>query len=461
MTTTQAARKENTMTTTQTAQKEQLALQGGIKAVSTIEGKGRPKIGVEEFMSIAERFGLDSDSLAKIRVTVEAADWDAGPFLANYYSGLEESKVQGFERIARETFGSPYASGVNSGTGALHCAFVAAGVGPGREVICPAIGFYATAAAVVMAGGVPVFCDVDNSVSMDVDALIPLINERTVALAPTHVMGNVCNMERIMDVAKEYKLKVVEDCAQACGGKFNGQYVGTFGDFGCFSISAYKIVGGGEGGLVLTKTERDWDAVNAVAEGGGLWRPTRFAPKRYDGELIVGTNYRMSELEACVDMIQLSKVNETVGRFRHVKETIVKQLASFAEITPQLRHDGGGDVGYQLRFFPNSVELADQIAQALNAEGIACSTRAGSDAPDWHIYYYMYPLKESFSCACYTGDAEKTYEKGACPVADSLFDRMVSVSLNQWYSDSDCDHIAAGLNKVFKAYCAEESHKTW
>ncbi|MDP6357527.1 MAG: DegT/DnrJ/EryC1/StrS family aminotransferase, partial [Planctomycetota bacterium] len=154
------------MATTTDRQTEQLALQGGMKAVSGIEGKGEPKIGAEEFMSIAERFGLSEETLAKIRDAVEAEDWGGGPFLANYYCGLPESRVQAYERTARELFGSPFAIGVSSGTGALHSAFVAAGVKPGTEVICPAIGFYATAAAVGMAGGVPVFCDVDNSMTM-------------------------------------------------------------------------------------------------------------------------------------------------------------------------------------------------------------------------------------------------------------------------------------------------------
>ncbi|MDP6116154.1 MAG: aminotransferase class I/II-fold pyridoxal phosphate-dependent enzyme [Planctomycetota bacterium] len=450
------------MATTNDRQTEQLALQGGMKAVSGIEGKGEPKIGAEEFMSIAERFGLSEETLAKIRDAVEAEDWGGGPFLANYYCGLPESRVQAYERTARELFGSPFAIGVSSGTGALHSAFVAAGVKPGTEVICPAIGFYATAAAVGMAGGVPVFCDVDNSMTMDADLLEPLINERTVALAPTHPMGNICHMDKIMAVAEKHGLKVVEDCAQACGGRFNGQLVGTFGEFGCFSISAYKIVGGGEGGLVLTKIQRDWDRVNGLAEGGGLWRPVRFAEPRYEDELLIGTNYRMSDLEASVNVVQLGRMEETVERFRHTKQRVVSQLESFAEITPQLRHDPAGDVGYQLRFFPDTVELAVKIAEALNAEGIGAGTRGGNERPDWHIYHYMYPLKDYAGCSCYDGDASKTYDKGACPVADDLFERVVSIGLNQWYTEGDCDQIAAGINKVLRAYCTPASDgKPW
>ena len=436
---------------------QQLALQGGMKAVSAIEGKGDPKIGIDEFMAIAGRFAFTAAAQAKIREAVAADDMGTGPFLANYYSGLKESKVQEYERIAREYFGVSYAIGVSSGTGALHAAFVAAGVGPGKEVICPAIGFYATAAAVAMAGGVPVFTDVDASLSMDPDAIEPLINERTVALAPTHVMGTVCDIERIQAVARKHGLKVVEDCAQSCGGCFKGKLVGTTSDFGCFSISSYKIVGGGEGGLLLMQTERDWDRASGLAEGGGLWRPDRFAAPRYKDELIVGSNYRMSEIEACIDVVQLSKAEETVGRFRKAKRRIVDQLETFAEITPQLLNDRDGDVGYLLRFFPESPELAAQIAEALNAEGIAASTRGGSATPDWHLYHYMYPLKSHVPCGCYDGNARQTYEKGACPVADDLFERMVDVGLNQWYTEADCAHVASGINKVLRAFCTPAS----
>ena len=286
---------------------QKLALQGGMKAVTRIEGKGDPKIGVEEFMSVAERFGLSPSALGKIRTVLEEESWGEGPFLANYYSNLKETRVQALERIARETFGVKYAIGVSSGTAALHAAFVSAGVGPGREVICPAIGFFATAAAVVQSKGIPVFCDVDESLAMDPARIEPLISKRTVAIAPTHVMGSVCNMEAIMEIARKHHLKVVEDVAQSCGGTYKGRWVGAFGDLGCFSISAYKIVGGGAGGLILTNDERLWERANGLAECGGLWRPVRFAPPRYKGELFCGSNYRMSELEAAVDVVNCKR----------------------------------------------------------------------------------------------------------------------------------------------------------
>ncbi len=449
---------------------QKLALRGGLKAVSSIEGKGKPKIGVEEFMAVAKRFGLSATTLKKVRTAVEAEDMGGGPFLANYYSDLKETCVQAVERIARETFGVKYAMAVSSGTGALHAAFVAAGVGPGTEVICPAIGFFATASAVVMAKGVPIFCDVDESMHMDPKKIGALITPRTVALAPTHCAGGVCDMRAIMRVARKHKLKVIEDCAQSCGGTFRGKLVGTFGDLGIFSISAYKIVGGGEGGLVITNNKRLWERANQLAEAGGLWRPDRFGPQRYEGELFCGTNYRMSEIEAAVDAVQLKRMPSIVKRFCTVKQRVLKRLKTFREIVPQKLNDPAGEVGYTLRFFPETFELGGRIVEALRAEGVSCGMRGQGGWPDWHQYSYMFPvtLKQGptpvdcpFQCPVYRergGDVQ--YARGDCPVADDLHDRAIGIGLNQWYTAGDCRNIARGINKVLSAYCTPDPKAT-
>lgn len=439
------------------------SLQSSLKAVSR---RGEPKIGVEEFMSVAERFGFSGSTLQKIREAVEEEDWGEGPFLANYYSGLKQTKVQAFEETARGIFGLPYAIGVSSGTAALHSAFVAVGVGPGTEVICPAIGFFATAAAVVTSGGVPVFCDVDESLGMDPAKIEPLINERTVALAPTHVMGSVCAMDRIMEVARKHQLRVVEDCAQSCGAKFRGQYVGTFGDLGCFSISAYKIVGGGEGGLIVTNQERLWERASCLAECGGLWRPDWFAPPRYEGELFCGTNYRMSELEAAVDVVQLHKMARTVERARMVKHQVLGRLKRFRGIVPQKLNDAEGEIGYLLRFYPETFELGWQIVDGLKGRGVGCGMRGKDAPPDWHVYAYMYPilLKGGATEAGFPTEHPRykqrggrvDYRRGDCPVADDLFDRMISIGLNQWHSEDDCERMAQTINEVLSEACGED-----
>lgn len=446
---------------------QKLALEGGLKAVTTIEGKGKPKIGKDEFMAVVERFGLPAETVKRVSDAISDEDFAGGPFLANYYSGLKETANQAFARVARTVFGSKYALPISSGTAALHAAFVAAGVGPGKEVILSAIGFYATAAAVVMAKGVPVFCDVDESLHMDPTKIEKLINKRTVCLCPTHVMGSVANMPAIMKVAQKHKLAVVEDCAQSCGGKVKDQYVGTFGDLGIYSISAYKIVGGGEGGMMVTNNEKMYDAACILYEGGGLTRPVRFAPERYPGELFVGTNYRMSELEAAMDAVQLKKMPALFKRFHNSKVRILSQLKTYREIVPQQLNDVDGEIGYVLRFYPESIELGHKIVAALNAEGVGCGMRGENGAPDWHIYHDMFPLVLQrdcpFHCSEYTqAGGQADYSKGLCPVADDLFTRMISIGLNQWYNAADCKHIAGAINKVLDAYCTPDAQaKKW
>ena len=450
--------------------RQKLALEGGLKAVTRLEGKGQPKIGVDEFMAVAERFGFSPGALQKIRASAEADELGQGAYLANYYSGLKQTRVQALQELACRIFGSKYAIAISSGTAALHAAFVAAGVGPGTEVICPAIGFFATSAAVVQAKGIPVFCDVDDSMMMDPLKVEPLITERTVAIAPTHYQGNVCDMKAIMRIARRHKLKVVEDCAQACGGTFGGRFVGTHGHLGCFSISAYKIVGGGEGGLILTDSKRLWERANQLAECGGLWRPVRFAAPRYRRELFCGTNYRMSELEAAVDVVQLKKMSAVVKRFHAAKHRILKQLKTFQEIVPQRLNDPAGEVGYGLRFFPQTIELGHRIVEALRAENVQAGIRGRHGAPDWHVYRYMYPLTLKtgpteddcpYECPLYKQrGGEARYREGDCPVADDLFDRVVAVRLSQWHSASDCRNIARGINKVLEAYCTPDGDAT-
>jgi len=445
-----------------------LAIEGGPKAFERMQGRAEPKIGVDEFMAVAARFGFDSGTLDRIRAAIsnEALREGGASLMRSYCPHTDLLAGPRFEELARETFGVPYARGVSSGTGALHAAFVAVGVGPGTEVVVPAVGFMATAAAVLMAGGVPVFSDVDESLQMDPAKIEKAITPRTVALAPTHHWGGVADMDGVMAVARAHGLKVVEDCAQSPGARFRGRLVGTIGDVGCFSISGYKIIGGGEGGLIITSDERLYERACQLSECGGLWRESRFAPPRYEGELFFGTNYRMSELEAAVDVVQLGKLADVVRRYHDVKYRVLPLLKTFREIVPQKVNDPAGEVGYVLRFYPETDELGAKIIAALRAEGVGCSFRGAAAGPDWHQYADMFPITTktppSADASPFTDPrylergGQVEYRRGDCPVADDLHNRNVIVPLDQWYSPEDCRNVAEAINKVLSAYCTPD-----
>ncbi len=275
-------------------------------------GVSEPKIGIEEFLSVARRFGFSPEALERIAQAVSNDDFlGDGPNLARYFSAFPTPPAgEQYEALVRETFDMPYALWGQFRHRGAALRVRRGGRRPGHGSDRPGLGFLATSMAVALAGGIPVFSDVDESLQMDPAKIEALISPRTVALAPTHYMSNVCDMDPIMAIARRHNLKVVEDCAQGPGARYHGRYVGTIGDVGCFSISAYKIIGGGESGLVVTRDERTFERICQCAEAGGLWRPDRFAPPRYEGELFVGTNYRLSELEAAVNLVQFGKLGQ-------------------------------------------------------------------------------------------------------------------------------------------------------
>jgi dTDP-4-amino-4,6-dideoxygalactose transaminase len=439
-----------------------LAIDGGPRAVQGRTGKPQPKVGIEEFFALAKRFGLDDDAMARLSASIRASDFGNGPNLARYY-GPSDAAGPAMEAQARQMFGVKHAMAVSSGTGALHAAMVAIGIGPGDEVICPAIGFIATSIAVAMAGGVPVYCDVDASLQISPAAFEAAITPRTRAVAPTHHWSYVADMDAITSIARRHNLRVIEDCAQTPGGSFRGRPIGTIGDIGCFSISAYKIIGGSEGGMLLTNDTAFYERALQLAECGGLWRPDRFAPPRHPGELFAGTNYRLSELEATVIRVQLEKLPGVVQRYRTNSTRLLSQLLCFREIQPQMHNDPHGDIGYMQRFYPETHELSIKIASALRAEGVACDTRGINPSPDWHLASDMYPITLR---GAHVAGASPTshpdylarggqvdYSPSHWPVAHDLYSRAVRMDVDQWWSPEDIDAVAAAINKVLLAYC--------
>ena len=359
---------------------------------------------------------------------------------------VQGPRTMEFEKMVAERLDAKYALAISNCTTALHLALIALGIGPGDAVLVPSYSFIATANSVLHAGATSVFVDIDaRTYNIDPQLLEEKITPRMRAIMPVHQIGLAADIDTIHDIACKHNLVVIEDAATIIGGTYKGKYVGTFGDLGCFSISAYKIVGGGEGGLVVTNDKRLWERASQLAECGGLWRPDRFALPRYEGELFTGTNYRMSELEAAIDVVQLKKMPATVRRSHAVKMRILKRLKRFREITPQVLDDPDGDVGYLLRFFPETVELGQKILEGLRGRGINAAMRGKNALPDWHIYCYMYPLTQKHGV-----------RRGDCPVADDLFDRVITIWLNQWYNAADCRQIAHYINATLSECCTPD-----
>ena len=440
-----------------------LAIDGGAKAIDGFEGKGQPKIGMEEFLEIAGVWGYPQETIDRIREVIEESDVAGGPSLIAYTSG---SRMYQMAEKAAELFDVKHAIPVTSGTAALHCAYIAADICQGAEVIVPGYTFMATAMAAVVSGGIPVWCEIDESMTIDPEDVEKRITPRTKAIAPVHMSGYVCNMDAIMDIAKRHNLMVIEDCAQSCGDYFRGKRVGTIGDIGCFSISSYKTTGGTEGGLIVTDDDDLYLRAIQWAEAGGLWRPDRFALPRWEGELFCGLNYRMPELSAAVNLVQLGKMDAQLNRWRTNKKRILAALPIYKEIEPQAIHDIDGEHGHSLGFFAETAAEAERVAAALQAEGVGCGTRGRSQGRDWHIYKYVSAVMDKLPATSdgYPWIDPKTgksvpveYSPDMCPRTLDLLSRRVSISINQWWTENDCKKVAAAMSKVFDAYYNRDS----
>ena len=429
---------------------EKLAIEGGPKAKTTPNYPMYPgglEIGEEEkkeLMEVIER-----------------------KYLFRYY-GPEEfpSKVRELEIEFAKKMGSKHALAVNSCTSALITSLIACGVGPGDEVILPGYTFFASCAAIVAAKAIPVIAEVDETLTLDPDDLEKKITPYTKAVIPVHMRGVPCNMDRIMKIAKEHNLKVVEDTAQAIGGTYKGKHLGTFGDCGCFSFQYHKIITAGEGGIIVTKDDRLYDRCMGYHDAAACWRPDRFGEERYKGELFCGVNYRMGELSGAVLLAQLRKLDKLLSLMRRNQTIIINGIKEIKGIKVRPVNDPEGDVGICVIFYLPKEEIVDEFVQALQAEGIAATGRSkialtpgkvSKGLPDWHIYsYWEHIIKKAtankkgcpYTCPYYKGNAPDNYSPEMCPKMLEYLNRSVHLDVPAQLTEEDCRKIAKGIGKV-------------
>ena len=229
----------------------------------------------------------------------------------NYWTGEEGRQ---FEKEFAAHVGLPYAVAVSSGTGALHTALSALGVGPGQEIIVPAYMWVAVVAAVVNLGAIPILADIDDTFGIDPEDLLRRVTPRTRGIIAVHMSGAPINVTPIAKIARERGLFLLEDCAQANGANIGGQKVGTFGDMAVFSFQMNKNMTSGEGGCVGT---RDLQLYRRAVAGHdlGYARDEQGRLMFDDPDLCVwGRGYRLDELRGAVLRVQLRKLPTIIER---------------------------------------------------------------------------------------------------------------------------------------------------
>ena len=224
---------------------------------------------------------------------------------------LPGKKVKQFQNEWAEKFDIKTAAATSSGTAALHTAMIFINVGPGDEVLVPAITDMGTVIAILLQNATPVFLDVDlNTQNIDPSDIERKITERTKAIIPVHLFGYPCDMDRIMEIAKKNNLLVVEDCCQAHLTKYKNKIVGTIGDVGCFSFQQTKHITTGDGGMVITNNDCLCGRELQLCADKGWPRD------KYREHYFLAPNYHMTNLQAAVGIAQLKKIDGFINNRR-------------------------------------------------------------------------------------------------------------------------------------------------
>ena len=297
----------------------------------------------------------------------------------NYWTGQEGRQ---FETEFAQSVGTKYSICVANGTVALELALLALGIGRGDEVITTARTFIASASCIVMRGARPVCVDVDpDSQNITAETIRHAITPRTKAIIAVHLAGWPCDMDEILNLAAEYDLRVIEDCAQAQGAKYKGRPVGSLGHVAAFSFCQDKIMTtGGEGGMLTTNNPEVWERAWSFKDHGkshdAVYNHEHGEGFRWLHESF-GTNWRMTEMQAALGRVALAKVPRWVETRRRHANTLTKALSGLPSLRIPTVPDSVHHAYYKYYAFLRPEMLRDGwdrngIMQAIKAEGVPC-----------------------------------------------------------------------------------------
>ncbi len=333
---------------------------------------------------------------------------------------LGGKKIREFEEKFAKYIGVKYAVAFNSATSALHAAVASVGVNPGKEVIVPPYTFTSTATCVLMNNSIPVFSDVKiDTYCLDPSKLNNAITPLTQAIIPVHLFGHPCDMDQIMKIARKNNLKVIEDCAQAPGATYRNKKVGTIGDCGIFSFQETKNMMTGEGGMLVTNNKEIATIAQMVRNHGEMILPTLKA-RTYKSE-ILGWGYRMTELEAAIGIVQLTKLDKMNKERIKLVEYLTKKINTVDGLK-HTKYEHVKHVYYVYSFSYDEEKIGigrDKFCEAMRAEGIPCY--GGYVKP-----LYLNPLyaeRRAYAFKHYNGNV--LYEKGICPITEELNEKLL------------------------------------
>jgi len=329
-------------------------------------------------------------------------------------------KVSEFEKRCSEYLNVKHCIGVGNGTDALVIALESLGIGNGDEVITTPFTFFATAEAIVRVGAKPVFVDIDPpSYNINPEEIEKKITPKTKAIIPVHIFGQVCNMDRILEIAKKYNLYVIEDACQAFGAEYNGKKAGTIGDVGCFSFFPTKNLGGfGDGGLIVTNDDKVAERARMLRQHG--------SKKKYYNELI-GFNSRLDEIQAAILLVKLKYIDDWNKRRYQIAQRYDQGLKLNGLLTPAKTNNY--ERGHIYHLYVLQHEKRDELIEYLSQKGIATGI------------YYPVPLHLTKALQ-FLG-----YKEGDFKVAEEVSKKSFAIPMFPELTDEEIEFIISSINE--------------
>lgn len=355
-------------------------------------------------------------------------------------------KTAEFEAEVRRQTGAPFAHAVSSGSTAVTSILAAAGIGHGDEVIVPPYTFVAPIEAVFLAGALPVFAEIDETLCLSPGGIEAAITPKTKAVLVIHMCGAAADLDGIKEVCKKHNLVLLEDCGQAMGASYHGKSVGLHGVAGAFSFDYFKIATCGEGGVTITNDESIFKNIDYVADHGH----THIGSNRgMEDHFVMGSNFRMGEMSAAIGLAQMRKLPWILEQNRKNKKYIKDRLKAINGITFRILTDEAGDSATFLNFFVPTKEHAQKLFAQLAQDGVG-------GVANWYKNMYHFinqwdhikEMKFPAKLAIHDLGAPQDYKNLSLPKSEDIISRLISISISCIWTE---DQLAAYTDKLIGA----------